>query len=212
MSFDERLFLFLNFDGGPLLDTLMLAASGVWMWVWFYALICYCVWWQGTSGCGTLRFRRSRQARPWVGWRQLGFFLCALAVAMALSDMICGVFKHVGLLADLWSSFPARPRPMWSSLPEPVHVLTRGGQYGTVSAHAATSAALVTLSALTLRRTWCTVLGIAVFLLICYSRIYLAYHFPLDIVLGAATGTCCGAAMWWIYRKFTNFVSKRTSR
>jgi membrane-associated phospholipid phosphatase len=33
-------------------------------------------------------------------------------------------------------------------------------------------------------------LSVAMTLIICYSRIYLAYHFPFDIVLGLATGLC----------------------
>ena len=52
------------------------------------------------------------------------------------------------------------------------------GKYGTVSSHAATIAAVVVMSAAVIRRRWFTWLGIAAALLICYSRIYLAKHFP----------------------------------
>ena len=44
MPFDEQLFLMLNFDGGALCDRIMLALSGVAMWLPLYALILWLVW------------------------------------------------------------------------------------------------------------------------------------------------------------------------
>ena len=75
------------------------------------------------------------------------------------------------------------------------------GKYGTVSSHAATIVAVVTLSAAAIRRRWFTILGIVITLLICYSRIYLAKHFPIDLLLGAAVGLLVGGAAYWGYRE-----------
>ncbi len=58
----------------------------------------------------------------------------------------------------------------------------RWAEFGTVSSHAATVVALLVLSAAEIRRRWFTFLMVAATLLICYSRIYLAKHFP---------STCC---------------------
>ena len=41
-----------------------------------------------------------------------------------------------------------------------------------------------------MRTNMMTAAMVAMTLIICYSRIYLAYHFPFDIVLGLATGLC----------------------
>ena len=49
-----------------------------------------------------------------------------------------------------------------------------------------------------LRRTF-TWGMIAVWLLICYSRIYLACHFPADLLLGSAVGLAAGGFCAWIY-------------
>ena len=43
---------------------------------------------------------------------------------------------------------------------------------------------------------------IAATLLICYSRIYLAKHFPVDLLLGAATGALTGGAAYALFRAF----------
>ena len=75
-----------------------------------------------------------------------------------------------------------------------------GGKFGTVSSHAATVVALLVLSAAEIRRRWFTFLMVAATLLICYSRIYLAKHFPMDIVWGAALGAVLGWAGCRLYR------------
>jgi undecaprenyl-diphosphatase len=54
-----------------------------------------------------------------------------------------------------------------------------------------------------LRRKWFTVLMIVVAPLVCYSRIYLACHFPQDILLGAAVGVIsalCGAGLFRVLK------------
>lgn len=173
-TFDYDLFLALNFDGGAAMDGFMSFCSAPVAWAWLHALILWLVW------------RRA-------GWRGVLLFVAAAALALGLSDMIAGIFKHAGLLKNLWPSFPARLRPMHTpELEGLVHVVREGGRYGTVSAHAATMTALAVLAVPTVRRRWFTVLMTSAVLLICYSRIYLAYHFPIDILLGMATGLLTG--------------------
>ena len=65
-SFDERLFLLLNFDGGSILDSVMSAISGVALWIPLYLFIAWAV---------NRRF----------GWKSLIAFLACLALAMGLS-------------------------------------------------------------------------------------------------------------------------------
>ena len=122
---------------------------------------------------------------------------------MSLADMLCGIFKHTGLLKSLWESFPARNRPMFDpAVRDLAHVVSFAhGPYGTVSAHAATTAALGLLSALTIRERWYSWAITFIVLLISYSRIYLACHFPQDIVLGLGVGLISGWAMYLLWRK-----------
>lgn len=186
-TWDVALFEALNFDGGKAMDSFMGAVSGVAMWLPLYALILYMVW------------RR-------YSWRGLLLFVVAAAVAMGLADVIAGIFKHSGPLKDVWASFPARPRPMWSDGIENIHVPSyEHGEFGTVSAHAATIVSLALLSAMVVQRRWLTVVMIVVSLLYCYSRIYLACHFPQDILLGAGVGTFTGLLSVAMFR----YIMKR---
>ena len=181
-TFDHDLFLWLNFDGGPAMDTLMTIISTPASWAWLYMLILWLVW------------RK-------VGWRGVLLFLALVAVAVGLSDLIAGIFKHSGLLKNLWPSFPARLRPMHTpELEGLVHVVKQGGQYGTVSAHAATMVAMAVMAIGAIGRKWFKWLMIASVVLICYSRIYMAYHFPVDIVLGTGVGLIAGAVALMCYR------------
>jgi undecaprenyl-diphosphatase len=188
-SLDERLFLWLNFDGGAALDAIMSAISGAVMWIPLYLFIAWVV------------YRK-------YGWKSLLAFIVCLALAMGISDMLCGIFKHTGLLKNLWADFPARNRPMFDiAVRDLAHVVSYAhGPYGTVSAHAATTAAMGILSALALRKRWYSWTIAAIVLLISYSRIYLACHFPQDIALGLAVGLISGGAMYLLWRKLDNLL------
>ncbi|MBQ2374245.1 MAG: phosphatase PAP2 family protein [Alistipes sp.] len=171
-TFDHNLFLLMNFDGGEFMDTLMLSASNPMAWSWLYVLMLYLVW----RHCG---------------WKGLVMFIVVAGLALGLSDMIAGIFKHSGLLKNVWASFPARLRPMHTpELQDMIHVIARSGKYGTVSAHAATTVALAVCASMFVKRWWWTTAMVAMTLIICYSRIYLACHFPFDILLGLVTGLC----------------------
>lgn len=212
MNLDHSLFLALNFDGGPFMDRLMLLISGTAMWLPLYALILLLV------------ARRH-------GWRGMLLFLVLMVAALALSDMVAGIFKHNGLLGGLLPDFEPRWRPMFTPsfegmdiAPDSLLVLRRmtpdaltaagaardwavhvpveavSGRYGTVSAHASTVAALAVLSAAVIRQRWFTILMAFCTLLICYSRIYLGKHFPMDLVWGALVGGALGYGACLIFR------------
>ena len=211
-SFDHPLFLALNFDGGPVLDRVMLIVSGTAVWLPLYALILWLV-----------------QRR--CGWRNLLLFTVLMLAALSLSDMISGIFKHNGLLGDLLPRFQPRLRPMFTPELEglgitadslaairraaipgnwAVHVPVEAvsGRYGTVSAHAATVVALATLSIAVIRRRWFAGLMIGCTLLICYSRIYLAKHFPLDLFWGALLGLLLGWGAWLVFRTLSRHTKQ----
>ncbi|MBQ2728670.1 MAG: phosphatase PAP2 family protein [Alistipes sp.] len=195
-TFDHNLFLALNFDGGAWMDRLMLTISGTPMWIPLYLLIFYLV------------------GRDY-GWRRLLFFMVLLAASMGIADIVAGIFKHSGLLGDLLPALEPRWRPMFEPALEGydispdslktlrasgllentiVHVPMEaiGGRFGTVSAHASTVCALCALSVGVLRRRWFTLLMVVCTVLICYSRIYLAKHYPMDIFWGALLGIGLG--------------------
>ena len=183
-TFDHALFLALNFDGGPVMDRLMTLVSGTAMWLPLYALILWLVW------------RRE-------GWRRTLLFAAAIVLAIVLADMAAGIFKHSGPLKGLWADFPPRWRPMFTPSLEGLEIAPDTLMRWRFEGHAtpaATVVALLVLSAAEIRRRWFTFLMVAATLLICYSRIYLAKHFPVDLLLGAAVGALTGWAMLRAYR------------
>ena len=192
-TFDHGLFLWLNFDGGAGMDAFMKTVSGTAMWIPLYLFIIGFVWYK-------------------YGWQRALAFIVCVALAIGLSDIICGIFKHSGLLKDVWSSFPVRHRPMFdSAVRDLTHVVSYNhGPYGTVSAHAATVVSLAWISALAIRKVWYKwVISVSV-VLICYSRIYLACHFPMDILLGTLVGTIAGVAMFFLWKKLDILLQKVT--
>ena len=182
------------------------------MWLPLYALILWLVW------------RRN-------GWQRTLLFCVLILLAVALADMVAGIFKHNGLLGGLLPDFEPRWRPMftpsleglditpdslrtlrWLSPEElaaagysghwTVHVPIEAvsGRYGSVSAHAATIVAMSLLAIRTIRRRWFTLLMVLCAAAICYSRIYLAKHFPVDLLLGAVVGALTAWGAWVLYR------------
>ena len=174
IRWDWGLFEMLNFDGPAWLDSAMIAVSGIKMWIPLYILIIYIVW------------RR-------YGWRGIVALLVAMGVAIGISDIVAGIFKHQGVFANLLPDFPARLRPMHSEgLDFAANGYYTGYVNGTVSAHTATIVAIAMISIYGVRRMWFTLAMSVIALLICYSRIYLACHFPQDILLGMCVGAVAG--------------------
>ncbi len=163
------------------MDSLMVLVSGKITWVPLYIFILYMVWRKG-------------------GWRGVGIFALCVIAAVALSDIVAGIFKHSGPLKHAWESFPARLRPMHTpELEGFIHTVKGGGRYGTVSAHAATTASIAIIAALELKRRWLTLILALWVVAVSYSRIYLAAHFPQDILIGWGVGALCAALPYLIY-------------
>ena len=143
---------------------------------------------------------------------------------MCIRDRVSGIFKSNGVLGGLLPDFEPRPRPMFTPslegldiTPDSLRVMRReavphhwavhvppeavSGMYGTVSAHAATIVALAVLACGAIRRRWFTGLMVVCSVVICYSRIYLGKHFPMDLVWGTLVGAALGYAALRAYRR-----------
>jgi undecaprenyl-diphosphatase len=180
---DQKFFLFLNGLHTSFLDPLMWQISGRIIWIPLYALII---------------FFMMRQ-RKWNGW----VTLLAIVLMIILSDQ----------LSDLVKDSVQRLRPTHNPMIENlVHVIKdphghdyRGGSYGFVSSHACNSFAVAVFVSLFFRRRWVTIGMFSWALLVCYSRIYLGVHYPLDILGGAVLGSAIGLLMVkaerWAYVK-----------
>jgi hypothetical protein len=90
------------------------------------------------------------------------------------------------LVNDVTKVLLHAPRPSWYNTQIQVHA--KETSFGMPSNHAQTSVVVWGNLAVWVKRTWMRVLAIGIILLIGLSRIYLAVHFPTDILVGWLLG------------------------
>lgn len=179
-TIDHDLMLLLNGDMGRFMDNFMWYSSSKLATVplALFALI--------------MIFRR-------YGWKQLLIAAVLIGLMILIADQTCNFFK------DNISRLRPTRTPELEGL---IHTVNGylGGTYGTVSAHAANSIAVLGFCALVISNRIYTILTILTCIAICYSRIYLGVHFPLDIMWGTILGCTIAYAA---YRFFNRTNKKR---
>lgn len=182
---DRKLLLILNGGWGEGWDTFWLTVTQPWCWAPMYVLMIALLW------------RK-------FGWRKMLVAVGLIILALTLADQTANFFKqntpkYRPTYTDLeW---------MGAAFKEWVHTVrdytgqeVRGGRFGTVSGHAATSMAIALTSAGIYRRWWFSLMVGFYVAMTCFSRIYLGVHFPLDILFGLSAGTLIGLLVQWFWR------------
>lgn len=175
-NIDTDLFLYLNGLHANWLDKVMIAVTQMWIWVPLYLLLIYWTVKQYGKRCW------------WV-------FL-AVGVVVLCSDQ---------LSAHVCKPLFQRLRPCYNSDLQDLIYLPKGmagGRFGFVSSHAANTFAVAAFLTPVLRnyRPW---LGIVLYLwafISSYSRIYLGFHYPGDIICGAILGILVGLILWKVFQ------------
>ena len=189
-ALDASLLLFFNHLDNPVLDFLMYWASNKWIWIPFYICLAYFVY--------------KKYPHRFIS------ILLFVAFMTALSDQLASTVIKNSVM---------RLRPCHDpSIASEVHLVYGycGGKYGFVSSHASNAFALAAFLIFLFRKEYLNlqwiILGWAI--LVSFSRIYLAAHFPGDVIGGALLGTLLGIAAqrtFKLYDKNFNPV-KRKSR
>jgi len=114
-------------------------------------------------------------------------------------------FITSGLLVQLLKRLHAAPRPkLFFEAGQYLHFIdgiTLSGNNSFPSGHATTAFAVATVLAVLLRnKTWQWPILMAA-MLVGYSRIYLAQHFLIDVLVGAIVGFVCGILSVYIVKK-----------
>ena len=173
---DSDLFLFLNGLHSDWLDNVMIAITLMWAWIPLYLLLIYWVVKQYGKRCW------------WI-------FL-AVGIVVLCSDQ---------LSAHVCKPLFQRLRPCYNADFQDLIYLPKGlagGKYGFVSSHAANTFAVAAFLTPALRkgRSW---IGIVLYLwafISSYSRIYMGYHYPGDILCGAILGILVGLILWKVFQ------------
>ena len=175
-TIDSDLFLFLNGLHADWLDGAMVLITQMWVWIPLYLLLIY--WTVKHYG-----------KRCW--WIFLAVALVVLC-SDQLASHVCKPLFH-------------RLRPCYNPDLQGLIYLPKGmagGQYGFVSSHAANTFAVATFLTAALRKKY-KWMGIVLYLwalISSYSRIYIGYHYPGDIVCGAVVGILVGLILWKVFQ------------
>ncbi|GAB3968855.1 phosphatase PAP2 family protein [Spirosoma terrae] len=171
---DTNLFLRLNRLYASWLDPIMILATERNTWIPFYALL-----------IGWLAYRYRKQA-IWM--------VLTLIVAVAISDQTASA-----LLKPITHRLRPCHVPALQKLIHPV--MECGGLYGFASSHAANTFALATGVWLLIGKQYAWAKWIFVWAaFVSYSRIYVAAHYPLDVLTGAGIGVLAAMLCVTIFR------------
>ncbi|KAA9325840.1 phosphatase PAP2 family protein [Hymenobacter busanensis] len=128
--------------------------------------------------------------------RRAYLLLPLLGLSVALADSVSSRF---------FKPYFARLRPCHDpELSETLNLVHGcGGKFGFISSHAANSFSMAVFLCLVLpRRFWpVKVLLLVWAAVLSYSRIYLAAHYPSDVLAGTTLGAALGWLCYWLYRQ-----------
>ena len=173
---DSQLFLFLNGLHVDWLDKVMVLITDMWAWFPLYLLLIY--WTVRQYG-----------KRCW--WIFLAVGIVVLCTDQLASHVCKPVFQRL--------------RPCYNPDFQELIYLPKGlagGKYGFVSSHAANTfgvAAFLT-PALQKYRPWSAIVLYLWAFISSYSRIYIGYHYPGDILCGAILGILIGLILWKVFQ------------
>ena len=176
-TIDTDLFLYLNSLHVEWMDKIMILITNMGIWFPLYLLLIYWTAKQFGKRCW------------WV-------FLAVGVVVLCSDQLSSHVFKPVF----------QRLRPCYNpDLQDLIHLPKglAGGRYGFTSSHAANTFAVAAFLTPVLRnyRPW---LGIVLYLwafISSYSRIYLGFHYPGDILCGSILGILVGLVLWKVFQQ-----------
>ena len=173
---DSDLFLFLNGLHTGWTDKVMVLITDMWAWIPIYLLLIY--WSVKQYG-----------KRCW--WVFLAVALVILCTDQ-LASHVCKPFFH-------------RLRPCYNTDFQDLIYLPKGmagGKYGFVSSHAANTFGLAAFLTPVLKRfnPWTAIVLFLWAVISSYSRIYIGYHYPGDILCGAILGVLIGLILWKVFQ------------
>jgi undecaprenyl-diphosphatase len=180
LDLDKSLFLLINGNNHPVLDSFMYIISDKYFWIPLYGYLMYVI---------IERFRMKSL-----------YLIVFTILLIALSDQ---------LSVHLFKNLVQRLRPCHEpSLAPYVHLVNDycGGSYGFISSHSSNSFALAVFYGLILgpfSSAWRKFL-ISWAALVSYSRIYLGAHYPGDVLSGAAFGAILAIALYFILNRLND--------
>ncbi|MBO7320609.1 MAG: phosphatase PAP2 family protein [Bacteroidales bacterium] len=183
IGLDTSLLLAINGWHSPIADKIMLFFSAIPVWIPLYVIVAALMFWP--------RWQTLKSERIPV-WMTALFCIIAIAICFGFCDQASSFIK------ESVQRFRPGHEPSLEGL---VRLLEgKGGSYGFVSGHAANTFGLATLTSLIFRKKWYSIFIFLWAVTISYSRIYLAKHYPLDVICGALLGAAIGLLVYYILK------------
>ena len=95
----------------------------------------------------------------------------------------------------------ARPRP-WLTIEGLTVLVNEPDPNSFPSGHTSAAFAFAAAVYRELPRPWLRFTAVGAAICMAWSRIYVAVHYPSDVIAGAVVGTLCGLCAAWLYRRF----------
>ncbi len=172
LALDTEMLLYINHCCNVLLDDVMIRFSDTWTWMPLMFTMFFVVF-------------KNRPLREGI-IIIVGMGLCILLADQISSSLIKPLVGRLRPTHDPELMFKVR------------YITGRGGLYSFVSAHAANSFAIATFCALVFRHRLTSVCLLMSAMGVGFSRIYLAKHFPTDVLAGAALGAVVGSLLYYL--------------
>jgi len=198
IDLDKQLLLAINHWTSPWADVLMVYMSKVSFWFPLYLLVAVALFIPKMYSGNSMARRDCDGTKAWlVG--MAGF--AAVLLCYLLTD-------HV---SDIVRNSVCRPRPgLDPEIGSQVRLIAEAGSpYGFFSGHAANTIGFAVLTSLIFKRSAWTAFSVIWALSVCYSRMYLGHHFPLDVLTGILCGIIIAAACYLLYGYLMGIIIRR---
>ncbi len=175
LQLDKELLIFLNGLGSDTFDGLWLVITKQLNWAPIFILVFYLL-------------------QKKIGWKKFGFYILFTAVLILICDQTSNLFK--------WYFHRLRPCND-ETVNHIIRVVKTSPTYSFFSGHATNSMATTVFAFMILKKFYRHAYLLFLFpLIFAYSRIYLGFHFPGDILTGYAFGATVGFICYKLYRKY----------
>ena len=185
-EWDKQLLIFLNSYHADWLDPVMYQFTKTWFWLPFYIFLIFLI-------------IKNYKKESWV-------ILVVIAIMITMSNEIT---------SSIMKPYFARLRPSHDpSLEGIIHLVNgeQGGLYGFASSHASNTFATAMFLWLLFRKrySWIPLLFLWA-VVMTYTRIYLGFHYPGDILVGGAIGIFIAWLNFQFYEWLQAKIEKRRS-
>ncbi len=179
INWDKETLLCLNFDGGAFLDAIM----------WYFS-------WIGSFFILVIIFLTLMGWKRGANYKHLIVLFFMLGFVVLFCDQTANYFK------DTFQKL----RPLHNEELKALIYTTKSnilatGLYGTVSGHAANGFGIAAFIALVYKQRWFSWFVLSYAVLIAYSRVYYAAHYPFDVIFGALFGMLYAYIVYLLYSK-----------